>query len=171
VGFLVMPGIELTSWLAWSSALCWGTMILVNEHDSIDEPGQGPTMENDWLGAIFTAFLLAPPSVLGIRALIRGPTRFAGKVVPIRMDRLAAAVWLSVFPLTIAIVFIRLAYSPPRTYSEADHLANEWGPLVLRALSVTCLLIGGAIALLTSRPEVKPKVSGKRRARTKKRKR
>ena len=49
------------------------------------------------------------------------------------MDRLAAAVWLSSFPLTIAIVFIRLYYSPPRTQSEANHLANEWGPLVLRA--------------------------------------
>ena len=90
-------------------------------------------MENDWPGAIFTAFLLAPPSVLGIRALIRGPTRFAGKVVPIGMDRLAAAVWLSAFPLTIAIVFIRLYYSPPRTQSEANYLANEWGPFVLRA--------------------------------------
>ena len=128
-------------------------------------------MEHDWLGGIFTAFLLALPSVLGVRSLIRGPTRFAGKVVPIGMDRLAAAVWLSPFPLTIAIVFIRLYYSPPRTQSEANHLANEWGPLVLRALSITCLLIGGAIALLTARPEVKPKVSGKRRARNKKRKR
>jgi hypothetical protein len=64
----------------------------VNELDAIDEPGQRRPMENDWPGAIFTAFLLAPPSFLGIRALIRGPTRFAGKVVPIRMDRLAAAV-------------------------------------------------------------------------------
>jgi hypothetical protein len=145
-------------------------MTLVNEHDAIDEPGQGPTMENDWLGAIFTAFLLAPPSFLGIRALFRGPTRFAGKVVPITMDRLAAAVWLSAFPLTIAIVFIRFSYSPPRTNSEANYLANEWGPFVLRALGVTCLLIGGAIALLTARPEVKPKAKGKRRARTKKRK-
>ena len=128
-------------------------------------------MEHDWLGGIFTAFLLAPPSVLGVRSLIRGPTRFAGKVVPIGMDRLAAAVWLSPFPLTIAIVFIRLYYSPPRTPSEANDLADEWGPLVLRALSITCLLIGGAIALQTARPEVKPKVSGKRRARNKKRKR
>ena len=128
-------------------------------------------MEHDWLGAIFSAFLLAPPSVLGIRSLIRGPTRFAGKVVPIGMDRLAAAVWLSPFPLTIAIVFIRLYYSPPRTESEANDLANDWGPLVLRALSITCLLIGGAIALLTARPELKPKVGGKRRGRTKKRKR
>lgn len=128
-------------------------------------------MEYDWPGGIFTAFLLAPPSVLGVRSLIRGPTRFAGKVVPIGMDRLAAAVWLSPFPLTIAIVFIRLYYSPPRTQSEANDLANEWGPLVLRALSITCLLIGGAIALLTARPEVKPKVGGKRRGRTKKRKR
>ena len=110
-------------------------------------------------------------SILGIRALIQGPTRFAGKVVPIRMDRLAAAVWLSVFPLTIAIVFTRLFYSPPRTHSEANYLANEWGPFVLRALSVTCLFTGGAIALLTATPEVKPKVTGKRRARTKKRKR
>ena len=118
-------------------------------------------MEHDWLGGIFTAFLLAPPSVLGIRSLIRGPTRFAGKVVPIGMDRLAAAVWLSPFPLTIAIVFIRLSYSPPRTQSEANYLANEWGPFVLRALSITCLLIGGAIALLTARPELKPKVRGK----------
>jgi hypothetical protein len=142
-----------------------------NEHDAIDEPGQRPPMENDWLGAIFTALLLAPPSVLGIRALIRGPTRFAGKIVPIRMDRLAAAVWLAAFPLTIAIVFFRLYYSPPRTHSEANYLANEWGPFVLRALSVTCLLIGGAIALMTARPEVKPKVSGKRRVRTKKRRR
>ena len=91
-------------------------------------------MEHDWLGGIFTAFLLAPPSVLGVRSLIRGPTRFAGKVVPIGMDRLAAAAWLSPFPLTIAIVFFRLYYSPPRTQSEANHLANEWGPLVLRAL-------------------------------------
>jgi len=128
-------------------------------------------MEHDWPGGIFTAFLLAPPSVLGVRSLIRGPTRFAGKVVPIGMDRLAAAVWLSPFPLTIAIVFIRLYYSPPRTQSEANYLANEWGPLVLRALSITCLLIGGAIALLAARPEVKPKVGGKRRFRTKKRKR
>ena len=128
-------------------------------------------MEHDWPGGIFTAFLLAPPSVLGVRSLIRGPTRFAGKVVPIGMDRLAAAVWLSPFPLTIAIVFIRLYYSPPRTQSDADYLANEWGPLVLRALSITGLLIGGAIALLTARPEVKPKVGGKRRGRTKKRKR
>ena len=128
-------------------------------------------MEHDWPGGIFTAVLLAPPSVLGVRSLIRGPTRFAGKVVPIGMDRLAAAVWLSPFPLTIAIVFIRLYYSPPRTQSEANHLANEWGPLVLRALSMTCLLIGGAIALLTARPELKPKVGGKRRGRTKKRKR
>ena len=128
-------------------------------------------MEHDWLGAIFTAFLLAPPSVLGIRSLIRGPTRFAGKVVPSRMDRMAAAVWLSPFPLTLAIVFIRLFYFPPRTHSEANYLANEWGPLVLRALSVACLLIGGSIALLTARPEVKPRVGGKRRTRTKKRKR
>jgi hypothetical protein len=128
-------------------------------------------MEHDWPGGIFTAFLLAPPSVLGVRSLIRGPTRFAGKVVPIGMDRLAAAVWLSPFPLTIAIVFIRLYYSPPRTQSEANYLANEWGPLVLRALSITCLLIGGGIALLTARPELKPKVGGKRRGRTKKRKR
>jgi hypothetical protein len=128
-------------------------------------------MGDDWLGAIVTAFLLAPPSVLGIRALIRGPTRFAGKFVPIRMDRLAAAVWLSAFPLTIVIVFSRLYYFPPRTQSEANDLANEWGPFVLRALSVTCLLIGGTIALLTARPEVKPKVGGKRRARTRKRKR
>ena len=90
-------------------------------------------MENDWPGAIFTAFLLAPPSVLGIRALIREPTRFAGKVVPIGMDRLAAAVWLSAFPLTIAIVFIRLTYFPPRTHAEANYLANDWGPFVLRA--------------------------------------
>jgi hypothetical protein len=51
-------------------------------------------MEHDWLDGIFTAFLLAPPSVLGVRSLIRGPTRFAGKVVPIGMDRLAAAVSL-----------------------------------------------------------------------------
>ena len=107
-------------------------------------------MENDWIGAIFTAFLLAPPSFLGIRALIRGPTRFAGKVVPIGMDRLAAAVWLSVFPLTIAIVFIRLFYFPPRTQSEANYLANEWGPFVLRAISVSSLLIGGAIAFMTA---------------------
>jgi hypothetical protein len=128
-------------------------------------------MEHDWLGAIFTAILLAPPSVLGVRALIRGPTRFAGKVVPIGMNRRAAAVWLSPFPLTIAIVFLRLYYSPPRTQTEADHVANEWGPLVLRALSIGCLLIGGAIALSTARPEVKPRVSGKRRARDKKRKR
>src|SRR4051812_26846033 len=105
-------------------------MTLVNEHDAIDEPGQGSTMENDWPGAIFTAFLLAPPSILGIRALFRGPTRFAGKVVPIRMDRLAAVVWLSAFPLTVAIVFIRLSFSPPRTQSEANYLANEWGPFV-----------------------------------------
>jgi hypothetical protein len=146
-------------------------MSFVDELDAIDEPRQSPPMENDWIGAIFTAFLLAPPSVLGIRSLIRGPTRFAGKVVPIGMDRLAAAVWLSAFPLTIAIVFIRLSYSPPRTHSEANYLANEWGPFVLRALSGTCLLIGGAIALMTARPEVKPKVSGKRRVRTKKRKR
>jgi uncharacterized membrane protein YdjX (TVP38/TMEM64 family) len=128
-------------------------------------------MDHDWLGAIFTAFVLAPPSVLGIRSLIRGPTRFAGKVVPIGMDRLAAAVWLSVFPLTIAIVFIRLFYVPPRTQSEANYLASEWGPFVLRAISVCSLLIGGAIAFMTARPEVKPKISGKRRARTKKRKR
>ncbi len=126
-------------------------------------------MENDWMGAIFTAILLAPPSILGIRSLIRGPTRFAGKVVPVGMDRLAAGVWLSVFPVTMAIVFIRLFYSPPRTQSEANYLADEWGPFVLRALSVTCLLIGGAIALVTARPEVKPKVSGKRRVRSKKR--
>jgi hypothetical protein len=98
-------------------------------------------------------------------------TRFAGKVVPIGMDRLAAAVWLSPFPLTIAIVFIRLYYSPPRTEAEANHLANEWGPWVLRGLSITCLLIGGAVAILTARPEVKPKVGGKRRARNKKRRR
>ena len=128
-------------------------------------------MDHDWLGAIFTAFLLAPPSVLGVRSLIRGPTRFAGKVVPIAMDRLAAAVWLSVFPLTIAIVFIRLFYFPPRTQSEANYLASEWGPFVLRAISVCSLLIGGAIAFTTARPEVKPKISGKRRTRTKKRKR
>ena len=128
-------------------------------------------MEHDWLGGIFTAFLLAPPSVLGVRSLIRGPTRFAGKVVPIGMDRLAAAVWLSPFPLTIAIVFIRLYYSPPRTQSEANDLANEWGPLVLRALSITSLLIGGAIALLTARPDVKPGGGRKRRARNKKRRR
>jgi hypothetical protein len=128
-------------------------------------------MENDWPGAIFTAFLLAPPSFLGVRALIRGPTRFAGKVVPIGMDRLATAVWLSVFPLTIAIVFIRLSYSPPRTHTEANYLANDWGPFVLRALSITCLLIGGAIALLSARPEVKPRVRGKSKARNKKRKR
>lgn len=128
-------------------------------------------MEDDWPGAIFTAFLLAPPSVLGIRSLIRGPTRFAGKVVPGRMDRLAAAVWLSAFPLTIAIVFLRFFYFPPRTRSEASYLANEWGSLVLRTLSVACLLIGGSIALLTARPEVKPKAAGKRRARPRKRKR
>ncbi len=128
-------------------------------------------MEDNWLSAIFTAFLLAPPSVLGIRALIQGPTRFAGKAVPIGMDRLAAAVWLSAFPLTIVIVFSRLYYSPPRTQAEADYLANEWGPFVLRALSVTCLLIGGAIALVTAKPEVKPKVAGKRRVRSKKRRR
>ncbi len=128
-------------------------------------------MEHDWPDGIFTAFLLAPPSVLGVRSLFRGPTRFARKVVPIEMDRLAAAVWLSPFPLTIAIVFIRLYYSPPRTQSEANSLANEWGPLVLRSLSITCLLIGAGIALLTARPEPKPKVGGKRRGRTKKRKR
>lgn len=128
-------------------------------------------MEKDWSGAIFTAILLAPPSFLGVRSLIRGPTRFAGKVVPIEMDRLATAVWLLVFPLTIVIVFFRLYYSPPRTQSEADYLANEWGPLVMRALSVTCLLIGGGIALRTARPEVKPKAGGKRRTRVKKRKR
>src|SRR5262245_35039249 len=128
-------------------------------------------MEHDWLGGIFTAFLLAPPSFLGVRALIRGPTRFAGKVVPNGMDRLAAAVWLSAFPLTIVIVFARLYYSPPRTHSESNYLANEWAPLVLRVLSFTCLLSGGAIALSTARPEVKPKVRGKSRTRTKKRKR
>lgn len=128
-------------------------------------------MEKDWSEAIITAILLAPPSFLGVRSLIRGPTRFAGKVVPIEKDRIAAAVWLLVFPLTIAIVFLRLYYSPPRTQSEADYLANEWGPLVMRALSVTCLLIGGAIALASAIPEVKPKVVGKRRGRTKKRKR
>jgi hypothetical protein len=118
-------------------------MSLVDELDAIE--GQRPPMDHDWLGAIFTAFLLAPPSVLGIRSLIRGPTRFAGKVVPIGMDRLAAAVWLSVCPSTIAIVFIRLFYFPPRTQSEANYLANEWGPFVLRAISVCSLLIGGAI--------------------------
>ena len=144
-------------------------MSLIDELDAIE--GQRPAMDHDWLGTIFTALLLAPPSVLGIRSLIRGPTRFAGKVVPIGMDRLAAAVWLSVFPLTIAIVFIRLFYFPPRTQSEANYLANEWGPFVLRAISVSSLLIGGAIAFMTARPEVKPKISGKRRARTKKRKR
>lgn len=128
-------------------------------------------MDHDWTGGIFTAFLLAPPSVLGVRSLLRGPTRFAGKVVPPGMDRLAAAVWLTPFPLTIAIVYLRLLYFPPRTHSEANHLANEWGPLVLRALSVACLVIGGSIALLTAAPEVKPKVGGKRRARSRKRKR
>src|SRR5262249_46477384 len=104
-------------------------------------------------------------------ALIRGPTRFAGRVVPIVMDRLAAAVWLSAFPLTIAIVFTRLFCFPPRTHSEANYLADEWGPFVLRAVSVACLLIGGAIVLLTARPEAKPKVERKRRTRSKKRRR
>jgi hypothetical protein len=146
-------------------------MSIVNGHHAIDDLRRMPTMENDWPGAIFTAFLLAPPSVLGIRALIRGPTRFAGKVVPIGMDRLAAAVWLSAFPLTIAIIFTRLTYFPPRTQAEANYLANDWGPYVLRALSITCLLIGGAIALSTARPEVKPRVRGKSNARNKKRKR
>jgi uncharacterized membrane protein YdjX (TVP38/TMEM64 family) len=128
-------------------------------------------MEDDWPSAIFTAVLLAPPSILGIRALIRGPTRFAGRVVPKGMDRLAAAIWLAAFPLTIAIVFIRITYFPPRRLTEANYLANDWGPLVLRVLSITCLLIGGAIALLTARPEVKPRVKGKSKARYKKRKR
>ncbi|MHC5537976.1 hypothetical protein ACYOEI_07060 [Singulisphaera rosea] len=128
-------------------------------------------MEKDWSGAILTAVLLTPPSFLGVRSLIRGPTRFAGKVVPIEMDRLATAIWLAVFPLTIAIVFFRLYYSPPRTQSEADYLAKEWGPLVIRALSITCLLVGGGIALRTARPEAKPKTGRKRDARGKKRKR
>jgi len=128
-------------------------------------------MEDDWPSAIFTAFLLAPPSILGIRALIRGPTRFAGRVVPKGMDRLAAAVWLAAFPLTIAIVFTRIHYFPPRTLTEADYLANDWGPLVLRVMSIASLVTGGAIALLTARPEVKPRVKGKSKGRNKKRKR
>jgi hypothetical protein len=128
-------------------------------------------MENDWPGAFLTAILLAPPSFLGVRALIRGPTRFAGKVVPIAMDRVAAAVWLSAFPLTIAIVFARLSYYPPRTLEQANYLANDWGPMVLRVLSIACLLIGGAVALLTARPEEKPRPKGKSKARFKGRKR
>lgn len=128
-------------------------------------------METDWPSALLTAFLLAPPSFLGVRALMRGPTRFAGRAVPIAMDRLAAAVWLSAFPLTVAIVFSRLYYYPPRTLAEANYLGNDWGPLVLRVLSIVCLLIGGAIALVTAKPEVKPKPKGKSKARYKKRNR
>jgi hypothetical protein len=127
-------------------------------------------METNWPSAILTAFLLAPPSFLGVRALIRGPTRFAGRVVPKAMDRLAAAVWLSAFPLTVAIVFTRLKYYPPRSLTEANYLADDWGPMVLRVLSIICLLLGGAIALVTARPEVKPKPKGKSKARYKKKK-
>lgn len=125
-------------------------------------------MDEDWPSAIFTAILLAPPSILGVRALIRGPTRFAGKVVPKEMDRLAAAVWLAAFPLTILIVITRLYYFPPRTLTEANYLANDWGPLVLRVMSIACLVTGAAIALVTARPEVKPRVKGKSKARYKK---
>ena len=128
-------------------------------------------METDWPNAIFTAFLLAPPSFLGVRALIRGPTRFWGRVVPAGMNRLAAAVWLAAFPLTIAIVIIRFSYYPPRTVAEANYLSDDWGPLVLRAMSIACLFAGGTIALITARPEVKPKPKGKSKARYKSKKR
>jgi hypothetical protein len=131
------------------------------------------TMKDDWGSAFLTAFLLAGPSILGVRALFRGPTRFAGRVVPRAMDRLAAAVWLAAFPLTIAIVFTRISYFPPRTLNEADYLSDVWAPGVLRVASIACLVIGGTIALLTARPEVKPKVKvkGKSKARYKNRKR
>jgi hypothetical protein len=128
-------------------------------------------METDWPSAILTAALLAPPSFLGVRALIRGPTRFWGRVVPAGMNRLAAAVWLAAFPLTVAIVYLRLSYYPPRTMREADYLANDWGPLVLRASSIACLFVGGTIALVTAKPEVKPKPKGKSKARYKAKKR
>jgi hypothetical protein len=72
------------------------------------------TMKDDWGSAFLTAFLLAGPSILGVRALFRGPTRFAGRVVPRAMDRLAAAVWLAAFALTIAIVFYRKSYNAQR---------------------------------------------------------
>ncbi len=117
-------------------------------------------MENEWPSAIVTAFLLAPPSILGLRALLRGPTRFAGMVVPEAMDRLAATVWLAALPLTIVIVFTRIHYFPPRSMDEANRLANDWGPLVLRVTSVFCLITGGIIAWQAAKPEEKPRRKG-----------
>ena len=118
-------------------------------------------MEDLWPRALFTAILLAPPSILGMRALLRGPTRFAGRVVPRRMNWVIAAIWLAAFPLTVGIVFARIYLVPPRSSEEADYLGNDWGPAVLRMISVLCLITGGAIALMTARPEEVPKDKGK----------
>ena len=74
-------------------------------------------------------------------------------------------------PLTLAIVIGRIYRFPPRTQSEAQYLSNDWGTLVLRVTSIACLLIGGAIALISAKPEPRPSPKGKRRVRSKRRRR
>jgi hypothetical protein len=128
-------------------------------------------MDNDYTGAVITAIFLAPPSILGLRAIVRGPTRIGGKVVPATIDRVASAIWLAPLPLTLAIVFTRIRYFPPRTMEEANDLANVWGPMVVRVASVICLIVGLAVAWGSARPEERPATRGKSRQKRQKRRR
>lgn len=119
---------------------------------------EGATLDEDWLESVATAILWAPPSVLGVLAIVKGPIRFSDRVVSRGMSWLAALIWLAPLPLALASSLGILFFAQPRP-EEAARIGREGVVVALRLLSVLCLLTGLLIAGWASRPEVvaKPK--------------
>ena len=111
-------------------------------------------MDPEWREALITAGTWGPPTVLGIRALVRGPIRFRGRVVTKWQNALIAAVWLSPLPAAILVTILRLM-KRDKDPAAAVRLALEFANL-LRYLGVVTLFIGGAMFLALARPEPKP---------------